>query len=690
MTATAARARTGLEALFAPRGIAVVGASTTPGKLGAVMAEALSAYDAPLALVNPRAEGMHPGLGAAAAALGAPLDLAVLCVPAAVTAATLREAAAAGVQAALVCAGGFAEAGGPGVQHQQDVAEVVGETGIRLLGPNTSGFFVPRLGLRASFVPGVSSIAPGRIGVVSSSGGVNHAVSFRLQQAGAGVSLGVGLGAGIDVTAPDVIDHLAADPHTAVIALHIETVADGPRMMEAVRRASAVKPVVVLVVGKNDVAEFAQSHTGALATSWRTSRSVLRQCGAVLVDDETELVDAAVALSRTRVPAHPDPGVGLITGQAGPGLIVADQLAGAAVSVPRLSGATTSTLSTLLPPLTFQANPVDTGRPGPEFPEVVRAVAADPGIQAVGLYGILEPVADLPAAVEEAGLGSTPVLIAVDGPPEGTAAAVAAGAERGLPVVTGPTALARGLAALVRDARAQHGLGRAAVAAPAIAPGTGPWDEAEAKDLFEAAGIPVPARARATTREAARAAFRTLRAPVAVKLVDAAVLHKTEIGGVHLGVADEAQLEDALAALDRAGAKEYLLEEMAPSGVDLVVGARRDPVFGPVVLLGLGGTAAEALADVALRAAPLPEGATESMIEELAGKALLRGWRGGPDIDADRLTHVLATLGATLTAEPGIAEIEINPLRLTAEGLVALDAVIVATAVPADTRAEKE
>ena len=669
---------TGLEALFAPRAVAVVGASSTPGKLGAVMAQAVASYDAPIALVNPRGEGMHPSIGAAADALDSPIDLAILCVPASVTAETLRAAAAAGVQAALVCAGGFAEAGGPGVQYQQDVIDAVRETGIRVLGPNTSGFFAPHRGLRASFVPGVSAISPGPVGVISSSGGVNHAVSFRLQQAGVGVSLGVGLGAGIDVTAPDVIDHLAADPHTTAIALHIETVTDGPRMMDAIRRATRVKPVVALVIGQNDVAEFAQSHTGALATSWRTSRSVLRQSGAVLVNDETELVDAVTALARTRIPAHPAPGIGLITGQAGPGLIIADQLAGAAVAVPRLSEATTATLSTLLPPLTFQGNPVDTGRPGPEFPDVVRAVAQDPAIHAVGLYGILEPVVDLPAAVTAAGIENTPTLIAVDGPAPEVASVVADGAQRDLPVVTGPTALARGLTALVRDAQAQHELGHPLVAAPAIESGDGPWDEAEAKDLFEAAGIPVPTRARATTHEAARTAFADLNKPVAVKLVDAAVLHKTEIGGVHLGIATESQLDEALAALDRAGAKEYLLEEMASSGIDLVVGARRDPVFGPVVLLGLGGTAAEALADVALRAAPMTEGATESMIEELAGKALLRGWRGGPAVDTGQLARILATLGATLTADTGISEIEINPLRLTGSGLIALDAVIVA------------
>ena len=152
---------TGLEALFAPRAVAVVGASSTPGKLGAVMAQAVASYDAPIALVNPRGEGMHPSIGAAADALDSPIDLAILCVPASVTAETLRAAAAAGVQAALVCAGGFAEAGGPGVQYQQDVIDAVRETGIRVLGPNTSGFFAPHRGLRASFVPGVSAMSPG-------------------------------------------------------------------------------------------------------------------------------------------------------------------------------------------------------------------------------------------------------------------------------------------------------------------------------------------------------------------------------------------------------------------------------------------------------------------------------------------------------------------------------------------------
>ena len=156
-----AQAVTGLEALFAPRAVAVVGASTTPGKLGAVMAQAVATYDAPIALVNPRGEGMHPSIGAAADALDSPIDLAILCVPASVTAETLRAAAAAGVQAALVCAGGFAEVGGDGVEHQARLVGAAREHGVRLVGPNTSGFLVPGAGLRASFVPGVGRVGAG-------------------------------------------------------------------------------------------------------------------------------------------------------------------------------------------------------------------------------------------------------------------------------------------------------------------------------------------------------------------------------------------------------------------------------------------------------------------------------------------------------------------------------------------------
>lgn len=668
-----------LNPLFAPRSIMVVGASGNPEKLGAIMAQSLAAYPAPVALVNGRGEnGMHTSIADAAASLAGGPDLAVLCIPAAATAQALRDSAANGAKAALICAGGFAEAGGPGIEYGRDVELAAQETGIRLLGPNTSGYFVPHRGLRASFVPGVAELEPGTVAVVAASGGVNHVLAFALQRAGVGVSLGIGIGAGTDITAPDVLDFLISDEQTKAVALHLETVSDGPALLDAVSRLSQAKPVVALVVGRNDISEFAQSHTGALATSWRTTRAVLKQAGAVIVDDENQLIAAVTALAARRLDPAANPGVGLITGQAGPGLLVADALHSARVDLPRLAQTTQDIISTLLPPLTFQANPVDTGRPGPGYEKIIAAVAADPSIDVVAVYGITEPVADLPSSVADSGVAETsPVLIGVDGPDGDLEQARKSARLHQLPLISGPTSLAHGITALVDDARGQFQHRQApsrSVSWPNI---TGPWDENRAKALLDALGITTPARQRASTRTAAHEALLELGGPVAVKLLDATILHKTEIGGVHLGIDSPAALDSALDQIEATGAREFLLEAMAAPGVDLVVGARRDPVFGPIIVLGLGGTAAEVFADIAIRSAPLSVRSAAGMPADLQSRELLFGFRSGPTLDTSELGGILTTLGDALCANEGIAEIEINPLRLTHDGLVALDAVVI-------------
>lgn len=671
-----------LGALFAPRGIAVVGASRSPGKLGATLARSLGGFAARgghLALVNGRDTTMHPSVHAAAAA--GPVDLAMICVPAPACPEVLAEAAAAGAGAAVVCGGGFAEAGGPGVGYQEKLAAVVAETGIRLLGPNTSGFLAPHAGVTASFVPGVAQVRPGRVAVVAASGGVNHALAFLLTEAGHGVSLAVGLGNAVDVSAPDVLDHLADDPDTGAVALHVESVADGPRLVAAVRRLAARRPVVALVVGRHDVGAFAASHTGALATSWRTTRAALAQAGAVLVGDERELVDAVGALSVTRARPARAAGVGVVTAQAGPGLLLLDDLRGRGARVPELAAATQDALGGLLPPLTFQRNPVDTGRPGPELGRVFRAVAEDPGVDVVAGYALHEPDAvDLVAAAREGRVDDRPVVLGIGGTGDEVVRARRALLDAGVAVAADPRGVAAGVGALLADARVRAR--RADPVVPRQVPTgiAGAHDEHAAKGLLDRLGIPTaPRRACASRAEAhaALAALTALGGPVAVKILDAAVLHKTEIGGVHLGIADAAGLDEALDRLDAIGARRYLVERMAPAGVDLVLGARRDPVFGPIVLLGLGGTTAEALADVAIRLAPLGPGEAAEMPAELAGHALLDGWRGGPVLDPDALGRVVSALGDLLVATPGLAEIEVNPLRLTADGLVALDAVVI-------------
>jgi acyl-CoA synthetase (NDP forming) len=674
-----------LASVFAPRGIAVIGASIDPDKMGSVMARSLAAFGGPVVKVNERggdsAAGLFRSVSDGMQALGV-VDLAILCVPAPLCAGALDRAADAGVRGALVCAGGFAEAGHEGERAQADLLEVARRHHVRVLGPNTSGFFVPGDGLFATFVPGALTISAGNIGLVAASGGVNHALAFLLQSAGHGVRLAVGLGNAIDVGTAEVISHLAQDDAVHAIAVHLESVDDGPALVSAVRDAARSKPVVVLVVGRADVGDFARSHTGALATAWRTTCAVLAQAGAVVVDDERELVDAVTALSSTRLDPHPDPGVALVTAQAGPGLLVMDSLRHHGVRLPELSTQTQEHLGALLPPITFQANPVDTGRPSDTFADVIRTAAHDPSVDLVALYALTEPGAvDLSTAIL-AGAEAGPLVAGVGGTEAETVPVRGRLLGEGIAVSAAPTGLAASVRALVTDARQQH---RLLQSVRSSAPTTqvndligakGAWDEHEAKQLLGSLGIQTPRGIACDNEDEARRALDVLCAPLAVKLLDATVLHKTEVGGVHLGVSTPDDLDLALRGLRDSGAHRFLLEEMSEGGLDLIVGARRDPVFGPVVLFGLGGTVAEALADVSIRAAPLSVEEARNMPSELSGRQLLQGWRGAPRLDSQALADIVVTLGDLLTAHPELDEVEINPLRLSSQGLVALDAVI--------------
>ncbi|MER6186961.1 acetate--CoA ligase family protein [Streptomyces sp. NPDC001652] len=670
---------TALEPLFAPRAIAVLGASATPGKLGAAMADSLASFPGPVMKVNSGRpdpdRGFFPSVGEAAAAHGITPDLVVSCIPAAVTADALREAAAVGARAALVCAGGFAESGGEGVRHQQALAEAVGDTGIRVLGPNTSGFLAPHRRLTASFVPGAPDLEPGPVAVVAASGGVNHALAFALAEAGVGLRLGVGLGNSLDVTQADVLDHLAEDDGVRAVALHVETAAEGRRLTEAVRRLTDRVPVVALVVGRSDIGDFARSHTGALATSWRVTRMALRQAGAVLVDDERDLVDAVTALSRVRLPAHPRAGVGLVTAQAGPGLLLTDDLRSHGVQVPPLVERTVKELRELLPALTYLNNPVDTGRPSPTITQIVERVSEDPGIDVTAVYGLLEPTTvDLPAALTAART-ATPLVAVVGGPVEQARRTRRDLGEAGIPCAATPASGSAMVRALVEDAAARTRLKTVLTDsnAPTLPP-PGPVDEHTAKSVLADLGIHTPVRRVCADAAEAHAALDELGGSVVVKILDADILHKTEVGGVQVGIRTHDELDEALARMPASPA--LLVEQMAPAGPELIVGVRRDPVFGPVLALGAGGTAAEILGDVSLRLTPLSANEAHAMLDELATRQLFLGARGATPVDRGRLTHVLLAL-ASLAADDAVAECEINPLRVLPDGdVVALDAVL--------------
>jgi acetate---CoA ligase (ADP-forming) len=655
------------------------------------MALSLASYSGPVALVNLRgADGMHKTVREAVAAAAGPVDLAVLCVPASACAQAIRDCAEAGVGAALICAGGFSEAGGPGVQAEAELVRAAAETGVRILGPNTSGFFVPPDGLVASFVPAAGALTAGNVAVVAASGGLNHALAFAFQRRGTGLSIGVGIGAGIDVTAAEILRYCAEDPRTWAIALHLETVADGPALLQAVRETSRRKPVVALVVGEHDLGDFARSHTGALATSWRTTRALLAQAGAVIVDDEQQLVTATSVLASTRARPTADPAAVLVTAQAGPGLVTTDALHSAGVRLPTLSNTTQSLLGELLPPLTYQANPVDTGRPGPQHHQVISAVAADEAIDLVGVYALAEPVVNLIEAVTSADLHGRACVVAVDGPEADVAAARGSGQKAEIAVVVGPTELADALDALAQDARHQYSLIAADLHSPAAPASVAPLrrtpTEDQAKALVDTLGIATPDRCICDSLESALEAFHRLGAPVAVKVSSADILHKSDLGGVVLNVSTDAELALAYEKIV-AVAPEALVERMAGPGTDLIVGARRDPVFGPVVVVGIGGIATEVYSDVAIAATPVSPDRLVGLLRQLRGSSLFDGFRGTAPVPLTEVARIAETLGAFLACHPEVEEIEINPLRSTSEGLIALDAVVV---VRPSTASEEE
>ncbi|MCC5869034.1 MAG: acetate--CoA ligase family protein [Gammaproteobacteria bacterium] len=660
-----------------------MGASTTPGKLGHELLLALRASPVPVFAINPRA-GNDFGVPSfpSLAAVDRSVDLALLAVPAAATLAAVEEAAAAGVRALVLFGGGFAEAGVQGLALQNEVLEICRANDVRLLGPNTSGFARPGDGLYASFVPMVRELQAGTLAIVAQSGGVNLTLAFMAQQARMGISLAVGLGNAAELEAADMIDFLADDEASRVIVLHLEGVRDGRRLFDAISNVVPRKPVVVLAAGRESSSEFARSHTGNLMGRQDVVQAACRQAGAVVVKDTEALITAAAALMRRRARISATPGVALVSGQAGPALLISDTLHDAGVAMPRLAEAHRRQIRELLPLGTFCDNPVDTGRPDRNFGEIMRLAGGDPAVDIVAAYALHEPGAlDAVAAIEHCQETiDKPVVFGTMGPMPLVAETLERLEAMGVPVCLSPEATARAVMALHADAVGRHRLQRRVVAQD-VGAGAVPFElpdgELAAKTLLRSIGIDSPRGALCGSRKAAHAQLRALSTPLVVKTSAAGVLHKTEQGGVVLGVTDAAALDAALDQLDRIQPEAYLLEEMVAPGVDLIVGAFRDPAFGPVMLVGLGGTAAEALRDVAMRLAPIDEADALDMLAELQGQALLEGWRGQPAVPRVQVAKALTALSALMLAQDAIHEIDINPLRCLDERVIALDAVIV-------------
>ena len=675
-----------LRPLFAPRSVAVVGASADPAKWGNVLARGAlrGAHRRAVYLVN-RAGGEILGTPAVRSLEDLPEtpELVVLSVPAPGFERAVDEALSAGARAIVAISAGLGEHDEQGKKAEAAVTERVRAAGAVLLGPNCLGVF----DAEAELDLGWSALPAGEVALVSQSGNLALELARLAAAAGLGFSRFISLGNQADLVAADMLDELAAHERTRVITLYLEDFRDGRAFVAAAARARAAGTPVILLPGgtSESSARAAQSHTGALVSDSRAIDAACSAAGIVRVATPAQLIDAAQALRSGRLPRGRR--VAVYADGGGHGVIAADVLAAAGLDVPELSPGTKATLRGLLPATASFANPVDFAGGGERglttYVEVGRVLLRSDDVDAVLLTGYFGGYgADTPELAEEeiataralaaAAIAASGVLVVQTSYP---ASAAASELRHGGVAVYGDVASAA--AALELLAR----LPEVEPVAPAEtnlrnleAPGPG---YAAARDFLAEAGVPMTAARPASTAHEALAAAAELGYPVALKAGQ--LVHKSNAGGVVLGLEDGDQLASAFADLRaRLGPQSLSVERMSPAGgVELIVGAKRDPRFGAVVLVGLGGIYAEILDDVAVALAPIDATAAERLIRSLRGASLLDGARGRAPLDIAAAARAVAAVSRAAAACPGILEIDVNPLLVREREALGLDARIV-------------
>jgi len=690
-----ARPRVGLDRILHPRSVAVFGASDSKDKFGGrIMSFLLQhGFAGEIYPINPRrAEVLGRRAYAAIAAAPAPPDVAILAVPGGSLVASVAEAAAAGVGCCVVISTGFAEAGAEGAARQALLVEIARSSGMRLIGPNCMGLIVPhhRLALCSSVVLDTDRLRDGPISLVSQSGALMVSIFDRAAADGIGFRHCVSLGNQVDLEISDFVEHLVAEPETEAICVYVEGLLDGARFRTALAAARrAGKPVLIVKTGRTDAGvKSARSHTASLAGDWAVFEAVCRGEGAVLAQQPEDMVRAAQFLVRHRGPRRG--GVAILSSSGGGCGIASDRVSELGLPLARLAQATRDKLGEiLLPP---QAdNPIDLGgRKAPEEIEIAgdaaRIIFGDDGVS----YG-LAILTSMPFFArrtrligEAAQALDKPVMIALT-PGRAADAPRRALGEIGQFHFDGIEDALRTLALVVAHDRLRAAP-PAASARPAGLPDPahltalprGPLAERKTRAMLEAYGVALaPERTVATPAEAGAAAD-ALGFPVALKAVSAAIVHKTDAGAVRLDLRTRDDVVGAASEMaDRLVLEGFVVQPMVSGEAEVIVGARRDPHFGPVVLLGLGGIAVEILKDVAVAPAPLTLERARAMLDSLRAAPLLHGARGRPPLDVAAVVDAVVRL-SWLAADLGgrLVDIEINPLivRRAGEGAVAVDA----------------
>lgn len=702
-----------LESILAPASVAVVGASHDTRKRGhhAVRALLDAGFEGRIHPINPRG-GELLGLPVATSldALDSRPDVAFVATPADTVPGILEECARAGLKGAIVTAAGFRESGDDGEALERAIVDVARRTGIRIIGPNTSGVLNTSIGLN---LVGVSDVRSGCLGLLSQSGNVGLALMNEASAEAVGISVYVGVGNESDVQFHEYLEFMGEEGATRAILMYVEGVRDGARLAETARRITRKKPIVLLKGGRSESGtRAARSHTGAIAGEYAVFRAALGQAGVTVVERTDELLAVGRTLAE-QPPMRPGTGVAVLSDGGGHATLVVDWLTERGVPLASLADATVGRLDELLGPAASTGNPIDAAgavdRDPSVFVQTLDRLLSDPATGAVLLVGLFGGYAirfspDLATLEERAAVAMLEKVREAGKPLVVFSLYADSGAPALRTLREGGLTVSGSLEVACRCVEAMHERGRRLASVREVESpvrrsrvpdaidaarrdGRAVLSELEARDLVAESGVSVvPARVCRTAAETS-AAIKEMDCAVAVKVLSPDIPHKTDADAVALGIASPEEGAGAFERMRRSAAafarargmdpdiRGVIVTPMLPAPIaELIVGATRDPHFGPIVAVGLGGLAVEVLRDRSLRALPIDRTEALEMIRELRSATILAGFRGRPPANLDPVADAIMAVARCAELHPELAAIEVNPLFVYEDEVVAVDA----------------
>ncbi|NIM89395.1 MAG: hypothetical protein GTO17_00420 [Candidatus Aminicenantes bacterium] len=680
-----------LDTLFNPRSIAVVGASQDPEKLGYILHKNVIdyKYKGKVYPVNPKIDTI---LGQKAypriSSIPEKVDLALLSIPSHLVLPVVQECGECGVKSLVILSSGFQEAGSEGEQIQKRIRKICLSSGMRALGPNCMGIYNLSANLNGTYFWELPRIQ-GNISFISQSGAYGGILFNEIRQRRIGISKFVSIGNMIDINQADILRYLSKDEDTRTIALFIEDIRDGQEFIAAASEVSRLKPIVAFKAGRSEAGtRAAKSHTGALAGSYQVYEAAFKQSGVISALNTEEFFDVTMGLSSWHGCLPKNNNLAILTISGGPSVTASDTCEEIGLGVPKFSELIREQIKRYIPFFGADSNPVDmTPQMNPDnyeacvdtvfsLPEIGGAIAINVGLDRKEFASAFVKASKKHAKPVVSFTIDTPELSKIFN-------------QNSIPIYPTPERSVHAYNGLVKyrtyserkrskDAE-QKTLKLSILLEQLSQEGKKTLTERESAKVLQEYGIPVCRESIAKNMEEGMEEAKSIGFPVVLKIHSQDILHKSETGGVFVDLKDEGEFKDAWQKiLKRFGqSSEVLIQEYIPPGVELIIGGKTDPIFGPTVLLGLGGVFTEVLKDISLRICPLDKREALNMIQELKGYSILKGYRGKAKCNLDAIANVLLNVSHLLLSNNRLQELDINPLIAHEKRAVAVDALMV-------------